>query len=735
MTASERLSTYAKRLLRFTLAMAGLVGVLAGSLALIGPQLHDLFSAHRSDHERISLKPLAERSFIYDTSGGEPVVLTNSDDPQNRSRVLLEEIPETVKGSVVAVEDAAFRDHNGINIRSILRAVDANLESGGVSQGGSTITQQVVKNSLVGDDQDLSRKLREAFLAVELEKQMSKDEILEYYLNSVYFGGGAYGVQAASEYYFGKDVGDVNWAEGALLASLIRSPNYYNPFRNPDVAESRRDLVFGRLVATDRMTPEEVEFWEQVSLPTQANPPSIPYDYFVEEVKQALLNDPKFGLGATEAARNRAVFESGIRVYTTFDPVLQFKALAARRETLPGNRGDDTFDAGIDARNGEELFGTAAMASIEPRTGAIRAMVGGAGYDRYQFNLVTQGEQQPGSTFKTFVMASLFEQGYVPSDTVGSPGTCKFTFDSDDQEEYTGKGGTITGVTQKSSNCGYMQLGQLAGIDNVAELANKVGVNKSSLYEGTPATPPNNLPLGTKEVTPLEMASAYATFANDGFYNEPYLVERIEDRDGNVLYQHEAKPVPVIQIQTARLVTEVLTANVQSGTGTRAQIPNGQVAAGKTGTTNDSSDVWFAGYTPDLATAIWIGAVGANVSLSQVNPELRGATGGRFAAAMWGRYYDLVSQGQPNVDFIPPGPTRSGKSVGKVPNLVVRSSGSSSSSGSGTTRRRSPSPSPTPRSSPSPSPSPTPTAPPATAPPEPVPAPEPTNDIIPEGGG
>lgn len=733
MTASERLFTYSKRLLRFTLAMAGLVGVMAASLALIGPQLHDLFSAHRSDHERISLKPLAERSFIYDTSNSNPVVLTNSKDPQNRSRVLLDEIPETVKGSVVAVEDAAFREHNGINVRSILRAVDANLESGGVAQGGSTITQQVIKNSLVGDDQDLSRKLREAFLAIELEEQMSKDDILEYYLNSVYFGGGAYGVQAASEYYFGKDVGDLNWAEGALLASLIRSPNYYNPFRNPDVAESRRDLVFGRLVATDRMTPEQVEFWEQVPLPTESNPPAIPYDYFVEEVKQRLLNDPKFGLGATEAARNRAVFESGIRVYTTSDPVMQFKALDARNETLPGNRGDATFDAGV-SESGEELFGTAAIASIEPQSGAVRTMVGGPDFERFQYNLVTQSEQQPGSTFKTFVMASLFEQGYVPSDTVRTPGTCKFTFDDDDQEEYKGRGGTITKVTQKSSTCAYMELGQVAGIENVAELASKVGVNKSQLYltdKGNPTAPPNNLPLGTQPVTPLEVASAYATFANDGFYNEPYYVERIEDRDGNVLYQHEAKPVPVIEPQTARLVTEVLTANVTGGTGQRAQIPNGQVAAGKTGTTNESADVWFAGYTPKLATAIWIGAVQENVSLDRVDPELRGATGGRFAAAMWGRYYDLLSQGEPNVDFDPPLPTRPGKSVGKIPNLE---SSRSRSSGSGSTPRRAPrrtprgdSPTPAPRFTPPP------TAPPVTPAPEPAP---PANfDPIPEGGG
>src|SRR5690606_13647928 len=248
------------RFLRFVFVMAAMVAVMAGSLALIGPPVVDLVSAHRSDHERISLKPLAERSLIFDSFGNLQGTMTNSADPQNRSQVPLDDIPETVRESVIAQEDASFYEHSGVNVRAILRAVDANLESGGVSQGGSTITQQVVKNSLVGDEESFSRKLREAFLAVELEKQMSKDDILERYLNSVYFGGGAYGVQAASEYYFRKDVGDLNWAEGAMLAALIRSPNDYDPFKTPELARRQRSLVFGRLVATGQLTDDEVAY-------------------------------------------------------------------------------------------------------------------------------------------------------------------------------------------------------------------------------------------------------------------------------------------------------------------------------------------------------------------------------------------------------------------------------------------------------------------------------------------
>ena len=675
MTAADRLFVYLKRLLKFGLVMASLIAIMAASLAVIGPQVRKLVSAHYSDHDRISLKPLAERSYIYDSQGSQQGVMTNRNDPQNRSQVTLDGIPETVEGSVLAVEDANFERHKGVNVRSILRAVDANLESGGVSQGGSTITQQVVKNSLVGDEQDLSRKLREAFLAVELEKQMSKDDILEYYLNSVYFGGGAYGVQAAAEYYFNKDVGKLNWSEGALLAALIRSPNFYNPFRNPDKAEERRSIAFERLIATKRLTADEVKLYERVPLPATPNKPTPPDDYFVEEVKQQLLTDPKFGLGATEAARNRTVFEGGIKVFTTFDAGMQFKAIQARNETLPANKGDATFDV-VNPTNGQVTFGTAALASVDPASGAVRVMVGGPGFDKYQFNLAL-ARRQPGSTMKAFVLATLFRNGHVPSDTVNG-GPCQFKLPGvrDIYKPSTGRTGrgTISLMAQVSSNCGFVRLGQVAGIDNVVETARLLGV-KGGLEAGA------SLPLGTSDISPLEMASAYATFANDGVRYEPYLVERIEDRVGKVLYQHRAAPEQVLDAQTARLVNEVLINNVQRGTGTRAQIEGGQPAAGKTGTTNDSTDIWFVGYTPRLATAVWMGVPASNISLAS-NPELRGATGSRFPAATWGRYYSLLYGGQPTVDFVPADPTRPGRSVGKIPNEIGASSAST------TTRRR-----------------------------------------------
>ncbi len=718
-----------RRLLRLVSVMAALIGVMAASLVLVGPHAIELVSAHRSDHERINLKPLAERSLIFDAHGNLQGTMTNSSDPQNRSQVPLEEIPETVVESVLAQEDASFYEHSGVNVRAILRAVDANLESGGVSQGGSTITQQVVKNSLVGDEESLSRKLREAFLAVQLEKQMTKDEILERYLNSVYFGGGAYGVQAASEYYFEKDVAELNWSEGAMLAALIRAPSNYDPFKNPDLALERRSIVFGRLVDTGKLTEEEVAYSEGWPLPTEPNPPPPPYDYFVEEVKKQLLADPRFGLGSTPEARNRAVFEGGIRVYTTYDPILQFLAIQARQQTLPKSDDGATFPVN-NPENGETTFGTQAIASIEPSTGAVRVLVGGPGFDRWQFNIATQYPgRQAGSTMKTFTLATLFEGDgndgveHVPADTA-SGSSCTFNFPGE-EELYTlrGSSGTtsITRLTQVSSNCGFMRLSQVAGVENVALMAARLGIT-SDLYdrdrEGNPTAPPWNLTLGTKEVTPLDMAASYSVFANDGLRNEPYMIERIEDRDGRVIYQHRSEPERIVSPQTARLVTEVLEANVTGGTGRNARIASGQPAAGKTGTTNNSADVWFVGYTPQLATAVWMGAPEAQISLAEAG--LGGATGGRYAASTWGAYYSLLMADRPTVEFREPESTRRGRSVGRVPY-----EGRSRPTRSRTPRRTTPRTSPTTTAPAAPEPTPETTAPATTAPAEPTaPAPQ-----------
>jgi len=658
------------RILRFSFTMVALVAVLAASAAVITPRVVDLVSAHRSDHERISLGALAERSYIYDSRGNPQGTLINNKN-ENRVFVPLAEVPKTVVSSVLASEDQYFWRHKGVNVRSILRAANANLASGGVAQGGSTITQQVVKNSLVGNKQDLSRKLREAFLATELEKQIGKKGILERYLNSVYFGGGAYGVQAAAFYYFNRDVKDLGWAEGALLAALIPSPADYDPFKNPKLAQKRRHIVLGRLVVTKRLSKSQAALLDTVAMPTKANNPVPPGDYFEEQVKSQLLNDPSFGLGATQAARNQTVFSGGIRVYTTFNPDLQAKAIQARNETLPHNKGNGTFDV-LNPKDNTVTYGTEAIASVEPSTGAVRVLVGGPGYDvdKSRADLTGRPGRQPGSSMKVITLAAAMENlGFVPSDTVNG-GACSFRFPGKAPYRPATHGigvSTITKMVEVSSNCGFMRLSQMVGVDKVAEMGHRLGIRTplAGPCGGGRMCVPENITLGTESVPVLDMAAAYATFANDGLHNPAYLVERIEDSKGKVIYQHQAQPERVVSTQVARQINEILQNNVVRGTGKNAAIYNRQPAAGKTGTTNDSTDVWFVGYTPQLSTAIWMGAPAGQISLN--NAGLSGATGGKFPAATWGRYYSLVLGGRPLESFTPPEPTRRGRYLGRAP--------------------------------------------------------------------
>ncbi|HEY4376803.1 MAG TPA: penicillin-binding transpeptidase domain-containing protein, partial [Acidimicrobiales bacterium] len=536
-------------------------------------------------------------------------------------------------------------------------------------------------------------------LAVQLEKQIGKKKILERYVNSVFFGNGAYGVQAASEVYFDKNVTQLNWAEGALLAALIRSPTNYNPFRFPKIAQHQRDLVFQRLIETHRLTAAQVKVYKLVPLPTVQHSPTPVQDYFIEAVKQQLLDDPSFGLGATPEARKAAVFGGGLRIFTTFDPVAQHSATDARDDTVPGGRHDGTFDVAdprtgqpvIDPKTGQPTFGTQAIVSIEPSTGAVRVMVGGPGFDKYKFNLAT-AQRQPGSSMKMYVLASLFENGYVPNDLVNG-GHCTFNFPGDSMPyspPTEGGYGTITAATKVSSNCAFMRLGQLIGLPTVASMATQLGI--TTPLQVTTSTGgtfyPNNLPLGTVGVEPFDQAAAYSVIANDGVRNAPYMVDKIEDRTGRVIYKHTLNPQRVITSQAAREVAQVLQANVQGGTGTAAQQPDGQPAAGKTGTTNDSTNVWFVGFTPQLATAIWMGVVGGNIPLNWATnlggQSLYGATGGKFPAKTWGVFYQKYLAGKPIEDFLAPGPERPGKPVGKIPYEV-----GAGGTGSGTTHHRS----------------------------------------------
>ena len=612
-------------LFRLAVLMPMLALALAATLFVVWPPTTDVLRSWESTSvevnltENVSLDELAIRSYVYDS------------DRRN-----LDDISEEVKNSVIAIEDENFYLHTGVDLSAVFRAGLENVGAGGITQGGSTITQQLIKNLVVGNKVEAERKLQEMAMAKRLEQQMDKDEILNLYLNTVYFGQGAYGVQAAAEVYWGLDAADLGWGEAALLAALISNPSSYDPINNPLRALRQRGIVLNRLAELGYITTEQADAYHLQLLPKEVNEIELPpKSYFVEEVKQQLLDDPRY-LGGSPDERFNLVFNGGLSIYTTFDPVAQRQAESAVAQTLAEyNEGEH---GGVEA--------TMALAAVEPDTGAVRAVVGGPGFaqDEEEFNLATQGERQPGSAFKTFVMVTLFEQGHQPSDRISGRGPCQIPNPGGVPDPYVannfasspGQVDTITNQIRVSSNCAFLRLGRVAGIEPVIDTASKMGIT-------TELEPVASLPLGSEEVHPIDMASAYGVIGTGGIRYEPYFIERIVDRQGNVLYSHELSGQRVVTERSACWANEVLENNMVNGTGRRAQIPN-QVAAGKTGTTEESADAWFVGFSPYLAAAVWLGNPNERI-------PMRGVTGSSYPAVAWGRFMTAYHADLEQVDF------------------------------------------------------------------------------------
>ena len=688
-------------LLRFAaICAAAALGLAVFAFAFV-PQVADLVQANHNEADPINLDPLSQRSLLYDTNGN---LIGPLPAVENRSPVNLAQIPSLVKRAILSVEDDNFYTHKGVNLRATLRALFTNVESGSVEQGGSTITMQLVKNAIIKPkpgERTLDRKVHEAVYAWRLENTMSKDEILERYLNTVYFGNSAYGVQAAAETYFGENIGQLDWPQAALLAAMIRDPRDYDPFVNPQLAIERRHIALQRLVETGDLTQAAADLYAFTPLPTQpsqlAQPPK---DYFLEEVKQRLLDDPSFNLGDDYTSRYNAVFEGGLRIYTTLDPALQLKAVAARNDTLPAYAGPDeqdgpnglfvirggTRDTDTDCprlNDGEgHCLGTIAMVSVEPLTGAVRTVVGGPGFENWKYDLATQATRQPGSSMKAFVLATALEQGITINDTING-GSCSIKNPGGTPNPYTqkGEGGVASLVKQTagSVNCAFLRLGQIVGIDKVIDQARKMGVV-------APLQNVVSFPLGVNPISPLEMAGAYAAIANDGVYNEPYFVSKITDAAGNVIYQHDADPQRVMSTQSARQEIVALQAVVTGGTGTRARLSDRPVA-GKTGTTDKHGDAWFIGFTPQLTTAVWMGNPESVVPMNDVGGI--NVFGGTFPALVWHNFMEQAMDGLPVETFTAPAPIRKTKYLDPKDKEVKRSapsgrsSTSSSSSSSG----------------------------------------------------
>jgi 1A family penicillin-binding protein len=622
---------------RFVLVVFAAGALVAATTALVAPQVGAVLAAHEAAPiKTIDLDPLAQRSIVLDSEGRQLAALHGE---QNRASIPLADVPRHVVDAVLAVEDEDFYEHGGLNVRALTRALFTNVKAGDVRQGGSTITQQLVKNALLDADQNLDRKVREAVLAVRLEDQLSKDEILERYLNTVYLGNGAYGLQAAAETYFGIDATDLDVAQVALLAGLIKNPVGYDPFTQPEESERRREEVVRRLVQVGQIDEDEADAIRDTPLPEERQTVlPKPNDYFVNDVIRRLLDDRR--LGETQSDRYNLLFKGGLTIKTTLDLQMQYQAVAALAETIPDTEGRFT----------------SSLVAVEPGTGAVRALVGGSGFEQAKFNIATQGPgRQAGSSFKSFVLAAAIEEGISPTSRINGAGPCRFpnpggTPDPYEVENFEGGRGGVTDLfeaTRRSYNCSFVRLGLVVGIDKAMAMAERAGITtKLGRFISSP--------LGTNEVRPLDMASAYGTFANHGEWVEPHLVTEVLDSDGEVIFRHESERRRAMSPETAHTMAEVLRQNVQSGTGTRARFPDGRPAAGKTGTTQEYSDAWFVGFTPQLATAVWMGAPEGKVPMLNVG-GLRRVTGGSFPAQAWQAFMG-PAMAEMEVEAFPPPP-------------------------------------------------------------------------------
>ena len=619
-------------LFRFLAAvLLGGLGVAAGTV-LLARQTARVWDAGAagSDPRTVSLQPLAARSVVYARDGS---VLAKLHEEENRVPVPLSRVPAHVIRAVLDAEDDRFYEHGALDLRALTRALVVNVQAGGIFEGGSTITQQLVKISLLNPRQEAGRKIKEAALAIRLEDEMSKDAILERYMNAVYLGNHAYGFQAGAETYFATDIDKVNLGQGILLASLIRDPVGADPWTKPAEARARRDVVIDRMLELGHIQPAEAESLKAELLPSPRLPePAKGSDYFAERVKQQLLADTR--LGATASERYAAVFKGGLAIWTTLDPGMQAMAEQAVAGTLPDTGG---------------LF-RAALVSIEPATGAVRALVGGNDFANNKYDLAVQGRKQTGSSFKTFTLVAALESGFSLGHplngsspcSIPNPGSAPWT--PSNVEGSSGGVLSLTDATVHSVNCAYAHLVAMVGPERVVETAKRMGISAE-------LNPYLSITLGADSVSPLDMASAYATLAADGQRHAPTFVAEVLDREGRSIFKNEPKGEPALSPQIARTVTQVLTQVVQRGTGRAAQIP-GWTPAGKTGSTDNNTNAWFVGYTPTLATAVWMGNPDADIPMRRVG----GITvfGGTYPARIWKAFMAPALAASPPVGFPPP---------------------------------------------------------------------------------
>jgi penicillin-binding protein 1A len=688
-------------LVTFFLILICLAAAVAGTVFAVTRNLPNLDSFQPKNN--------ALTTFFYDVRGKPIGALQTA---ENRVLVTATQIPQVMKDATVAIEDKRFYQHHGVDFEGIFRALWADIKAGAVVQGAGTIEGQYVRNAYLTTERSLTRKIREMWLAWQLDDKFSKDQILTNYMNTIFYGEGAYGVGMASQVFFRKPIQKLTLEQAALLAGIANAPSYYDPLINRTAAKQRRNEVLAKMQAQGFITQQEAQAAMAKPVVVSHKPLQLNKSdaaYFLDYATRELIDK----VGEIKA------YQGGLRVYTSLNLDWQKAALADVKSIL-----SSPSDPG------------AALVAIDPKTGYIRAMVGGQNFKKQKYNLATQARRQLGSAAKPFVLTTAVEQGANPFTTWYTDRNVALPNPGGWPNPYPvaaeGRGSMpLSEAIAVSVNSIYAQLGQDVGLENFVTMMHLLGI-KSPMYAYPSA------PLGTNLYSPLEVADAYATLAGGGVYHAPQAIVKIVGSDGKVLYKAKVKGKRVISEGVAYVVSQCLEGVITHGTGS-AHGYIGRPAAGKTGTTNDNANAWFCGYTPQLATAVWMGYVESSTKPMNYVHGIQ-VWGGDFPTLIWSTFMKAALANLPVVDFPVPAimplfHTWTGKYAGASPSASPSPSPSPSKTKKPKAKpSASPSPSPTPTTPPPTTPPPTtppPTTPPPTTPPPPPPSTPPTPSAAP----
>ncbi len=630
----------------------------------------------------LNLPDLSRVSRVYADSGE---VLAELHDGRNQEPIPYNQVPEVMVNAILAAEDSEFFEHEGVDFSAIVSAAIDNLITDS-TRGGSTITQQVVKNAFVGNEVTIRRKVNEAFVAAEVERRFPKERILEYYMNSVYFGSGAYGVKTAAEEFFDKPLDQLQIHEAATLAVLVRNPSLYNPRTRPELTLERRDTVIDEMEEQGWITGTEAERALDEPISVVDTPPYRgESDHVVAEVRRQLLNSPEFAfLGDSNEERKQTIFGcpaddvaceggGGLQIYTTIDLGLQKEANRILHEWLPLLPYEENLAACADIfpdfeenRSYYETYAethsckpTGAIAMVDNATGAVKVMASGLDFEFSQFDLAVQGRRNPGSAFKAIGLAAALDEGFTLGHRwAGSSPLeieCEFPCAPDGSSVWTVNNAnrastgviTLEEATYRSVNTVYAQVSRDTGPENIVEMARRMGITDASL------DPVLSIVLGASAVSPLEMASAFSNFANNGSHADDYIVSRIVNHEGEVIYEKEPEITQVADpalFAAARRPLE----RVPTSAGTAAAANIGRAQGGKTGTHQNYLDAWYVGFTPEYSTAVWMGYEAEQIPLEDLvikgQPYSR-VFGGSIPAPIWAEFMTVVMDGLPETQF------------------------------------------------------------------------------------